>query len=81
MYANPLFWFFFFSKGFYDEVAVPLLTDIQLKYTGGKNLTKSSFDLYFNGSEIVVSGQITDNSLESFTTEVIAVSVRSSSSR
>uniref|UniRef100_A0A8C2BLS8 Zgc:112265 n=1 Tax=Cyprinus carpio TaxID=7962 RepID=A0A8C2BLS8_CYPCA len=61
-------------QGFYDEVAVPLLSDIQLKYPGGTNLTKTSFSLYFNGSEIVVSGQITDNSVESFTTEVIAVS-------
>ncbi|XP_077060067.1 inter-alpha-trypsin inhibitor heavy chain H3-like [Siphateles boraxobius] len=61
-------------QGFYEEVAVPLLTDIQLKYTGGTNLTKTSFSMYFNGSEIVVSGQITDNSVESFTTEVIAVS-------
>uniref|UniRef100_UPI003F65BE93 uncharacterized protein LOC100003906 isoform 16 precursor n=1 Tax=Danio rerio TaxID=7955 RepID=UPI003F65BE93 len=61
-------------QGFYDEVAVPLLTDIQLSYAGGKHLTKSSFGLYFNGSEIVVSGQITDNSVETFTTEVIAVS-------
>uniref|UniRef100_A0A8C1VI41 Zgc:112265 n=1 Tax=Cyprinus carpio TaxID=7962 RepID=A0A8C1VI41_CYPCA len=48
-------------QGFYEEVAVPLLTDIQLKYPGGTNLTKTSFSLYFNGSEIVVSGQITDN--------------------
>uniref|UniRef100_A0A8C1KIL9 Zgc:112265 n=1 Tax=Cyprinus carpio TaxID=7962 RepID=A0A8C1KIL9_CYPCA len=61
-------------QGFYDEVAVPLLSDIQLKYPGGTKLTKTSFSLYFNGSEIVVSGQITDNSVESFTTEVIAVS-------
>ncbi|XP_026077619.1 inter-alpha-trypsin inhibitor heavy chain H3-like [Carassius auratus] len=61
-------------QGFYDEVAVPLLTDIQLKYPGGTKLTKTSFSLYFNGSEIVVSGQITDNSVESFTTEVIALS-------
>ncbi|XP_048029069.1 inter-alpha-trypsin inhibitor heavy chain H3-like [Megalobrama amblycephala] len=61
-------------QGFYDEVAVPLLADIQLQYTGGTNLTKTSFTLYFNGSEIVVSGQITDNSVESFSTEVIAVS-------
>uniref|UniRef100_A0A671LSE0 Inter-alpha-trypsin inhibitor heavy chain H3-like n=1 Tax=Sinocyclocheilus anshuiensis TaxID=1608454 RepID=A0A671LSE0_9TELE len=58
-------------QGFYEEVAVPLLTDIQLKYPVGTNLTKTSFSLYFNGSEIVVSGQITDNSVESFTTEVI----------
>uniref|UniRef100_A0A673HRL0 Inter-alpha-trypsin inhibitor heavy chain H3-like n=1 Tax=Sinocyclocheilus rhinocerous TaxID=307959 RepID=A0A673HRL0_9TELE len=51
-------------QSFYEEVAVPLLTDIQLKYPGGTNLTKTSFSLYFNGSEIVVSGQITDNSVE-----------------
>ncbi|KAK9966793.1 hypothetical protein ABG768_003885 [Culter alburnus] len=33
------------ESGFYDEVAVPLLADIQLKYTGGTNLTKTSFNL------------------------------------
>ncbi|KAA0707450.1 Inter-alpha-trypsin inhibitor heavy chain H3 [Triplophysa tibetana] len=61
-------------QGFYDEVAVPLLTDIQLNYIGVSNLTQTSFNLYFNGSEIVVSGQITDNSVESVTTEIIAIS-------
>ncbi|XP_073732391.1 inter-alpha-trypsin inhibitor heavy chain H3 isoform X2 [Misgurnus anguillicaudatus] len=61
-------------QGFYDEVAVPLLTDIQLNYIGVSNLTQTNFALYFNGSEIVVSGQITDNNVESISTEVIAIS-------
>ncbi|XP_065096949.1 inter-alpha-trypsin inhibitor heavy chain H3-like isoform X4 [Paramisgurnus dabryanus] len=61
-------------QGFYDEVAVPLLTDIQLNYIGVSNLTQNNFALYFNGSEIVVSGQITDNNVESISTEVIAIS-------
>ncbi|XP_062842870.1 inter-alpha-trypsin inhibitor heavy chain H3-like [Trichomycterus rosablanca] len=61
-------------QGFYEEVATPLLTDVQLKYSGAANLTKSSFSLYYNGSEIVVAGQITDNSLETFQTEVIGIS-------
>uniref|UniRef100_A0A672QQ28 Inter-alpha-trypsin inhibitor heavy chain H3-like n=1 Tax=Sinocyclocheilus grahami TaxID=75366 RepID=A0A672QQ28_SINGR len=61
-------------QGFYEEVAVPLLTDVHLNYQGVANLTQSTFNQYYNGSEIVVAGQITDNSLESFTTEVIALS-------
>ncbi|XP_051528540.1 inter-alpha-trypsin inhibitor heavy chain H3-like isoform X2 [Myxocyprinus asiaticus] len=61
-------------QGFYDEVAIPLLSDIQLIYTEVTNLTKTNFNMYFNGSEIVVSGQIMDNSVESFTAEVIAIS-------
>ncbi|KAG7319319.1 hypothetical protein KOW79_017793 [Hemibagrus wyckioides] len=61
-------------QGFYEEVATPLLTDVQLKYPGGANLTQTSFRQYYNGSEIVVAGQITDNSLETLQTEVIAIS-------
>uniref|UniRef100_A0A8C1KFR4 Inter-alpha-trypsin inhibitor heavy chain 3b n=1 Tax=Cyprinus carpio TaxID=7962 RepID=A0A8C1KFR4_CYPCA len=62
-------------QGFYEEVAVPLLTDVHLNYQGVTNLTQSTFNQYYNGSEIVVAGQITDNSLETFTTEVIALSL------
>ncbi|XP_060713644.1 inter-alpha-trypsin inhibitor heavy chain H3-like isoform X2 [Tachysurus vachellii] len=61
-------------QGFYEEVATPLLTDVQLKYPGAANLTQTSFRQYYNGSEIVVAGQITDNSLETLKTEVIAIS-------
>ncbi|XP_051768562.1 inter-alpha-trypsin inhibitor heavy chain H3-like isoform X2 [Ctenopharyngodon idella] len=61
-------------QGFYEEVATPLLIDVHLNYQGVANLTQTTFSQYYNGSEIVVAGQITDNSLESFTTEVIALS-------
>ncbi|XP_076859005.1 inter-alpha-trypsin inhibitor heavy chain H3-like isoform X2 [Brachyhypopomus gauderio] len=61
-------------QGFYVEVATPLLTHVQMNYTGVKNLTQASFSQYYNGSEIVVAGQITDNNLETFQAEVIAVS-------
>ncbi|XP_017305529.1 inter-alpha-trypsin inhibitor heavy chain H3 isoform X3 [Ictalurus punctatus] len=61
-------------QGFYEEVATPLLTDLQLNYIGAANLTQTSFRQYYNGSEIVVSGKITDNSLETLQTEVIAIS-------
>ncbi|XP_073681753.1 inter-alpha-trypsin inhibitor heavy chain H3b [Garra rufa] len=63
-------------QGFYEEVAMPLLTDVHLNYQGVGNLTQSTFSQYYNGSEIVVAGQISDNSLETFTTEVTASSKR-----
>ncbi|XP_053340591.1 inter-alpha-trypsin inhibitor heavy chain H3-like isoform X1 [Clarias gariepinus] len=64
-------------QGFYEEVATPLLTDVQMSYNGASNLTQTSFRQYYNGSEIVVAGQITDNSVETLQTEVIAISIGS----
>ncbi|KAM8868337.1 inter-alpha-trypsin inhibitor heavy chain H3-like [Synchiropus picturatus] len=61
-------------KGFYEEVATPLLTDVTMVYVGGTNVTQTKFSQYYNGSEIVVAGQITDN--ESFTPYVEAISVK-----
>uniref|UniRef100_A0A4W5PZC9 Inter-alpha-trypsin inhibitor heavy chain H3-like n=1 Tax=Hucho hucho TaxID=62062 RepID=A0A4W5PZC9_9TELE len=61
-------------QGFYEEVATPLLTDVQMVYLGGANLTQTNFSQYYNGSEIVVAGQITDNNIKMFTAEVIAIS-------
>ncbi|KAL0978033.1 hypothetical protein UPYG_G00165070 [Umbra pygmaea] len=61
-------------QGFYEEVATPLLTDVQMVYLGGANLTQTHFSQYYNGSEIVVAGQITDNNIAEFTAEVIAIS-------
>ncbi|XP_077060064.1 inter-alpha-trypsin inhibitor heavy chain H3b [Siphateles boraxobius] len=61
-------------QGFYEEVATPLLTDVHLSYKGVANLTQTTFSQYYNGSEIVVAGHIIDNSLESLTNEVIALS-------
>uniref|UniRef100_A0AAQ6AMS2 Inter-alpha-trypsin inhibitor heavy chain H3-like n=1 Tax=Amphiprion ocellaris TaxID=80972 RepID=A0AAQ6AMS2_AMPOC len=63
-------------KGFYEEVATPLLTDLTLLYTGGTNLTQTNFSMYYNGSEIVVAGQITDNDVETFAPQVVAISGR-----
>ncbi|XP_006783399.1 inter-alpha-trypsin inhibitor heavy chain H3-like [Neolamprologus brichardi] len=61
-------------KGFYEEVATPLLTDVTMIYVGGINLTQTNFSQYYNGSEIVVAGQITDNNIETFTPQVVAIS-------
>uniref|UniRef100_A0A668RVA4 Inter-alpha-trypsin inhibitor heavy chain 3 n=1 Tax=Oreochromis aureus TaxID=47969 RepID=A0A668RVA4_OREAU len=57
-------------KGFYEEVATPLLTDVTMIYVGGTNLTQTNFSHYYNGSEIVVAGEITDNNIETFTPQV-----------
>uniref|UniRef100_UPI0037E95826 inter-alpha-trypsin inhibitor heavy chain H3-like n=1 Tax=Semicossyphus pulcher TaxID=241346 RepID=UPI0037E95826 len=61
-------------KGFYEEVATPLLTDVIMIYEGGVNLTQTNFSQYYNGSEIVVAGQISDNDIETFTPQVVAIS-------
>ncbi|KAE8292858.1 Inter-alpha-trypsin inhibitor heavy chain H6 [Larimichthys crocea] len=46
-------------KGFYDEVASPLLSDIQLSYLDDQafDITRSLFPNYFQGSELVVAGK------------------------
>ncbi|KAG7463264.1 hypothetical protein JOB18_023531 [Solea senegalensis] len=47
-------------KGFYDEVASPLLSDIQLSYLDDQafDVTHSLFPNYFQGSELVVAGRV-----------------------
>lgn len=47
-------------KGFYDEVASPLLSDIQLSYLDDQafDVTCSLFPNYFQGSELVVAGKV-----------------------
>lgn len=47
-------------KGFYDEVASPLLSDIQLSYLDEQafDITRSLFPNYFQGSELVVAGRV-----------------------
>ncbi|CAB1342260.1 unnamed protein product, partial [Coregonus sp. 'balchen'] len=47
---------------------------MQMVYLSGANLTQTNFSQYYNGSKIVVSGKITDNNIEMFTAEVIAIS-------
>nr|XP_055043683.1 inter-alpha-trypsin inhibitor heavy chain H6 isoform X3 [Misgurnus anguillicaudatus] len=47
-------------KGFYDEVASPLLSDIQLSYLDDQayDITRTLFPNYFQGSELVVTGRL-----------------------
>lgn len=47
-------------KGFYDEVASPLLSDIQLSYLDDQahDVTRTLFPNYFQGSELVVTGRL-----------------------
>uniref|UniRef100_A0AAX7VLC0 Inter-alpha-trypsin inhibitor heavy chain family member 6 n=1 Tax=Astatotilapia calliptera TaxID=8154 RepID=A0AAX7VLC0_ASTCA len=47
-------------KDFYDEVASPLLSDIQLSYLDDQafDVTRSLFPNYFQGSELVVTGRV-----------------------
>ncbi|XP_076124801.1 inter-alpha-trypsin inhibitor heavy chain H3-like [Alosa pseudoharengus] len=59
-------------QGFYDEVASPLLSDVHFKYPDNavNSLTNSHFKQLFNGSEIIVAGQLTEYDLHNFLIEV-----------
>ncbi|KAM6928111.1 inter-alpha-trypsin inhibitor heavy chain H3a [Xenentodon cancila] len=60
-------------QGFYEEVSSPLLLEVDLQYP--KNtvdfVTTNHFNQLFNGSELVVAGQLMDNNLDTFPVEVI----------
>ena len=49
-------------ENFYDEVATPLLFDINFFYSDGmvkpKSLSERYFPTYYNGSELVIVGQL-----------------------
>ncbi|NXU03800.1 ITIH4 inhibitor, partial [Buphagus erythrorhynchus] len=49
-------------QGFYQEVATPILMQIEMQYPENsiEGLTKNNFNLFFEGSEIIVSGKISD---------------------
>ncbi|KAK9406272.1 inter-alpha-trypsin inhibitor heavy chain H3-like [Crotalus adamanteus] len=61
-------------QDFYDEIANPLLTEVELGYKENaiSDLTQNSFKHYYDGSEIVVAGRITDEEVNSITSEVKA---------
>ncbi|CAL1568391.1 unnamed protein product [Knipowitschia caucasica] len=61
-------------KGFYDEIGTPLLSDIRINYTEDsvQYVTQHVFTNYFNGSEIVVAGKLTNKSAESLHVQVTA---------
>uniref|UniRef100_A0A672G8K1 Inter-alpha-trypsin inhibitor heavy chain 5 n=1 Tax=Salarias fasciatus TaxID=181472 RepID=A0A672G8K1_SALFA len=61
-------------KGFYDEIGTPLLSDIRINYTEDsvQYVTQHLFTNYFNGSEIVIAGKLTDRTAESLHVQVTA---------
>uniref|UniRef100_A0A3P8XM49 Inter-alpha-trypsin inhibitor heavy chain H3 n=1 Tax=Esox lucius TaxID=8010 RepID=A0A3P8XM49_ESOLU len=61
-------------QGFYKEVSTPLLSEVDLRYPDDlvNSLTTSHYKQLFNGSEIVVAGRLSDNSLDNFPVEVFA---------
>ncbi|XP_040006607.1 inter-alpha-trypsin inhibitor heavy chain H5 [Xiphias gladius] len=61
-------------KGFYDEIGTPLLSDIRINYTQDsvQYVTQHLFTNYFNGSEIVIAGKLTNQSAESLHVQVTA---------
>ncbi|NXD16158.1 ITIH4 inhibitor, partial [Nothocercus nigrocapillus] len=62
-------------QGFYQEVATPILMQIEMQYPENaiEGLTKNNFKLFFEGSEIVVSGKIS-NELDLLPVEIKAQS-------
>ena len=65
-------------QGFYEEVSSPLLLEVDLRYPNNAVvlLTKNHYSQLFNGAEIVVAGQLTDNDMDNFSVEVFAQGVR-----
>lgn len=61
-------------QGFYDEVSSPLLLEVDLRYPDNAvdYLTKNHYSQLFEGSEIVVSGRLTNNDHDNFLVEVVA---------
>ncbi|XP_008942939.1 PREDICTED: inter-alpha-trypsin inhibitor heavy chain H4-like, partial [Merops nubicus] len=62
-------------QGFYQEVATPILMQIEMQYPENiiEGLTKNIFKLFFEGSEIIVSGKI-NNELDLLPVEIKAKS-------
>lgn len=63
-----------FLSRFYDEIGTPLLSDIRINYTDEsvQYVTQHLFTNYFNGSEIVIAGRLTNQSAESLHVQVTA---------
>eukprot|EP00069_Balaena_mysticetus_P018582 bmy_11572T0 len=61
-------------QGFYEQVANPLLRDVELQYPGDavSALTQHHHKQYYEGSEIIVAGRIADHKLSSFKADVQA---------
>ncbi|XP_072017534.1 inter-alpha-trypsin inhibitor heavy chain H3-like [Amphiura filiformis] len=64
-------------KGFYDEVATPLLYNIDIQYTDNaidiNSVTQTNFISYFKGTELVVAGKLS-NEIDVLSASVLASS-------
>ncbi|XP_075288448.1 inter-alpha-trypsin inhibitor heavy chain H4 isoform X1 [Opisthocomus hoazin] len=62
-------------QGFYQEVATPILMKIEMQYPENavEGLTKNNFKLFFEGSEIIISGKLS-NELDLLPVEIKAQS-------
>ena len=64
-------------QGFYDEVATPLLHNIDIQYADNaidvNSVTQTSFISYFKGTELVVAGKL-NNDIETLSASVLASS-------
>nr|XP_055045707.1 inter-alpha-trypsin inhibitor heavy chain H5 [Misgurnus anguillicaudatus] len=62
-------------KGFYAEIGTPLLSDIRVEYSedAAEYITQNLFTNYFNGSELVVAGKLTNRSSDSLHVQVTAI--------
>ncbi|XP_074470749.1 inter-alpha-trypsin inhibitor heavy chain H3-like isoform X1 [Sebastes fasciatus] len=60
-------------QGFYEEVASPLLLEVDLRYPVNSvdSLTINRYSQYFNGTEIVVAGRLIEKDLDNFMVEVL----------
>ncbi|XP_076985126.1 inter-alpha-trypsin inhibitor heavy chain H3 [Tamandua tetradactyla] len=59
-------------QGFYEEVANPLLTDVEVEYPENAvlDLTQNSYQHFYDGSEMVVAGRLAGEDMRSFKADV-----------
>ncbi|XP_060060463.1 inter-alpha-trypsin inhibitor heavy chain H3 [Erinaceus europaeus] len=59
-------------QGFYEEVARPLMTGVEVEYPHNdiQDLTQNTYQHFYDGSEIVVAGQLVDKDMSHFKADV-----------
>lgn len=59
-------------QGFYEEVANPLLTNVEVEYPENDilDLTRNNYPHFYDGSEIVVAGRLADRDMDNFKVDV-----------
>uniref|UniRef100_A0A673U2M3 Inter-alpha-trypsin inhibitor heavy chain H3 n=1 Tax=Suricata suricatta TaxID=37032 RepID=A0A673U2M3_SURSU len=59
-------------QGFYEEVANPLLTSVEVEYPENaiQDLTQNAYKHFYDGSEIVVAGRLVDEDMNNFKADV-----------